>query len=126
MVTGPRPPPLLQQPKAAATADLCCNSRKHGEIKRGREFIEGDELFEVQVETSFCAGCSPMDVMFLVDNGRVVEDMRPRFVHELLKMDCAEFERGKVPATARESCLLFLCNLRRLKRGRLRRGAARR
>ena len=83
-------------------ADHNENGILEGAIKRGVDFIKGPEgkLQQLHVNTSFLADCSPMDVMFRVRDNGEVEDMRPQFLTELLKMDGVWYSTGKVSGAA--------------------------
>ena len=64
-----------------------CAPLYFGEIKRGAEFFAGAAMEAVHTVTTFAAAVSPMNVMFHVDeSGTLIQDMRPRFLHELLTL----------------------------------------
>ena len=77
-----------------------------GSIVRGSDFIQGAEKFtKLDVETTFCAAVSPMNVMFRCnDNGEIIEDMRGDFINELLTMGVAECATGQTRKGSMGSC----------------------
>ena len=74
-------------------APLAC-----GEIRRGDQLIVGDRKSALGDTNIFVADCSTMDTMFLVENGKLMEDMRGRFLYELLAHGFADYVTGKTKA----------------------------
>lgn len=84
--------------KADATVAGTRVSLAFGQIKHGADFVHGAEKFpELDVQTTFCAGVSPMNVMLHCDeDGKLIDDMRGRLVIELLTMGVATRTKGVV------------------------------